>query len=325
MKLYFMNYPRYVPLSVYERAMQKVVETLSRQPGCVSIYQVGSTGTPGISDIDMFAVFEDGVRCEINPVRALSRKERYLFTHGLFGCSRKHFHEAQKYTFFSNYQLLWGQPLPVGSNELTAEEAAALKIQIALEYLLINYIARTVERTYRIASVRGLLLTVKALQFDLDFLNITNGTFKGFIETLVEWRKHWFEHPVQDGELTDWFMNFYERLENFFKAMLQTHEFYIPAWANLRYARHVRLASADTLKVSYRGFRLLPQLAWMGKKYFRLQHRFNAFCFAFPFTRKCTYPAIEQRFTFLRNLKQYNRSNLPYFSPVTANFGNNVV
>ncbi len=110
-----MNYPKYVPNSVYESAIGKVVETLRCQPGCVSIYQIGCTATPGISDIDILAVFEDGVRCNMNPLLSLSKKEKYLFTHSLFGCSRKYFHEAQKYTFFHNDKFGRGQVTRVSS------------------------------------------------------------------------------------------------------------------------------------------------------------------------------------------------------------------
>ena len=324
-KLYFTNYPKYVPNSVYESAIQKVVDALRCQPGCVSIYQIGSTATPGISDIDILAVFEDGVRCNMNPLLSLPKKEKYLFTHSLFGCSRKYFHEAQKYTFFNNYKLLWGEQLPVGSKGLKTEEVEALKIQIALEFLLMNYIARTVELTYRIASVRGLLLSVKALRFDLEFLNISDGPFKESVDTCIDWRKSWFQEPEYKENLNDWFLQFYRHLESFFNLILQKHDFYIPAWANLRYARHVCLEPADTLKVTYRGFRLLPQFAWMGKKYFRLQHRFNDFSFEFPFTKHSPVAVLEDRFLFLKSLKNYNREFLFYLSPVTANFGNNVV
>ena len=100
MSMYLTNFPRFVPVSSYDFAIQRMVQKLKRQDGVVCIFQIGSINSPGISDIDMLVVFEDGVECSLNPLEDLSKRERYLFSHNLFGVSKTNFSEAQRYTFF---------------------------------------------------------------------------------------------------------------------------------------------------------------------------------------------------------------------------------
>ena len=193
MKVYLTDYPQYVPYGIYERAINQMVERLIKYPGLLSIYQIGSISIPGISDIDMVAVFQDDAACDRNPLKELSRSERYLFVHGLYGVSTKHFHKAQCYTFFHNYNLLWGERLSFWGKNLSKKKIRTLKIQIALEYLLKVYINITVERTYGIVKVRNLLLHTKALLYDLEFLGISSGRLYDLVEGMVTSRNNWFK------------------------------------------------------------------------------------------------------------------------------------
>ena len=47
--------------SALEEAVEAMADRIAAQPGVLAVYQVGSVSTPGVSDIDMFAVFEDDV------------------------------------------------------------------------------------------------------------------------------------------------------------------------------------------------------------------------------------------------------------------------
>ena len=81
MKFYFNDYPYYVPLRIYENAIQGMVEKLRRQEGIISIFQIGSIIHPGISDIDMVVVFKENGVFHLNPLQGLTKIERYLFIH----------------------------------------------------------------------------------------------------------------------------------------------------------------------------------------------------------------------------------------------------
>ena len=74
-KLTFIDYPKFVPRAEYDKAIDRMVEKLKKIQGIVSVYQIGSINDPGISDIDLVAVFEDKISCNIDPRDNLSRIE----------------------------------------------------------------------------------------------------------------------------------------------------------------------------------------------------------------------------------------------------------
>ena len=133
MKFVFNDYPYYVPLRIYENAIQGMVEKLRRQEEVISIFQIGSISHPGISDIDLVVVFKENGTFHLDPLEGLSKTERYLFIHTPFGVSKTDLKEAQRYTFFQNWRLLWGEKLIGEGNNLSEEETKRLKIQTALE------------------------------------------------------------------------------------------------------------------------------------------------------------------------------------------------
>ena len=49
----------------YHIAMDRQVQALSKVEGVKSIYQIGGLSTPGISDIDLVVVFEEGFKYDV--------------------------------------------------------------------------------------------------------------------------------------------------------------------------------------------------------------------------------------------------------------------
>ena len=295
-----------------------MVEKLRHYPGIVSIYQIGSVSNPGISDIDIFAVFEDGVQAQGDPLLGLERWERYLVIHGLFGASRSHFIEAQRYTFFHNYRLLWGEQLESESGEISVENRGALQSQIALEYLFKMFVDMAVEHAYGITRVRGLLLHVKGIMYDLQFLNVTSGNLYQLVQTMVQWRDHWFEETPSREALLAWVERFYAELRAFIVHMIPTKPFYLPESANLCLAKNMQLTVSSQLGFSRRGVTLPSCFGWLGKKYFNVQHRFNRFNFQVPAVMTDIPGIVQSRFDFLRRMKDYNARNLGSFTPLVS-------
>lgn len=318
MRMYLTNFPRFVPISSYDFAIQRMVQKLKRQDGVVCIFQIGSINSPGISDIDMLVVFEDGVECSLNPLEDLSKRERYVFSHGLYGVSKIHFREAQRYTFFHNYNLLWGDQLPVRESDSSCEEIQTLKTQTALEYLLQMYISLTVKLTYGIFSIVGLLRQVKALRYDLQFLNISSGKLFDLIETLVSWRDNWFKNKPTTQMLKIWIDGFYKELAEFLREILHTTKFYLPRWANFRIARNIMLVPSEYFGYVHKGITLPCILGGLGQKYFNLQHRFNTFKFQLPITLQKIPDILEKRFEFIKEMKSQNSIKFPHFIPMTS-------
>ena len=106
------EYPKKSDLSCYEQAITRVTDQLMQaDTGCVAVYQVGGVGSPGISDIDLVAVFADETEFQINPISQLPENLKYLFSHNLFGSSKSLFRESHQFTFFHNYKHLAGESL----------------------------------------------------------------------------------------------------------------------------------------------------------------------------------------------------------------------
>jgi len=311
-------YPRSAAVSSYNLAIERMVEKLKQQEGVLSIFQIGNTNNPGISDIDMLVVLEDEAKCNLNPLENLSKTDRYLFSHSLYGISKTSFSQAHRYTFFHNYNLLWGEELPSGECDLSVDEIQALKTQIALEYLVKMYVNMTVRSVYGIFSVIGLLRHVKAMKYDLEFLNISTGGLLDLIETLVSWRDHWFENKPTTQVLKIWIDDFYKQLSEFLRESLKTTKFYLPGWANLRIARNITLVPSDHFGYVHKGITLPYFLGGLGRKYFNIQHRFNNFNFQITIISQPIPGIIEKRFEFLRQLKDRNNIELPHFMSMNS-------
>lgn len=314
MAITFVDYPRYVPPDGYERAIERVLGRLRRVEGLVSVYQVGSVDTPGISDIDLLAVFEEDAVVTFDPRGGLSREERYLFMHRLLGISRRHLSEAQRYTFYHHYKLRWGESLPVSGSDLGSVEVAQLKRQIALEFLLWNYVMKAVDRTYGVASVRELLLTVYALRYDMEYLAVVDGALSDLIRQVVAWRRVWFERPVGRDALNAWFGAFYPALHAFLASAFDDQKLFLPVWAGPRYAPHIRLDRGEPLACAHWGIRLPFGTRLPPRAYRLTMHALNRFRFTVPATGRAG-RVLEDRFRFLRTVTIHNAAHLRRFDP----------
>jgi hypothetical protein len=318
MRAWLKNFPHYVTPEAYEAAIDHMVEKLSREVGVVSIFQIGHIHNPGISDIDMMVVLEDGVEFPLNPLQGLSKTERYLFLHTLFGISRNDLHDTQRYAFFHNDRLLWGEAFPAWDKNLSPEEIGVLKTQTAIEYLIQMYITMTLQRVYGIVWVRELLLQGRALLYDLEFLNISCGRLYEFILTLTEWRNHWFEAKPSINHLYAWIQDCYQELHEFLKKLLQTETFYLPEWATPRIAKNVTLIPSDQFFYIHRGMTLPASLGCLGKKYLKIQRHWNQFFFHFPIQKGEVPPVLAMRFELEYRMVRFNLDKhfIPLRSPL---------
>jgi len=316
--MYPTDFPRFFPLSMYDLSIQRMVKKLKQQDSVASIFRIGNINSPGISDIDMLVVFEDGVECSLNPLEDLSKTERYLFSHSLYGVSRRQFCDAQKYALFHNYNLLWGDELPIQRNDLSQEQTRKLKTQIALEYLIKMFINSTIERTYGIVRVRGLLVLVKALSYDLEFLNVSSGRLFDSVQTIINWRNNWFEGGPDKQTFRKWFLEFCVVLTAFLEIKLRKQAFHLPERANVRIARNMVLEASKTFGYTHVGTRLPAIFGGLGRKYFNVQHRLNTFQFRIPVATSDVPAVLHSRFMFVREMKCTNRETLPYFMPLTS-------
>jgi hypothetical protein len=314
----FIDAPRYVSKESYGVVVDAMVDFLTRQPGILSIYQIGHVSTPGISDIDMVAVFADDASCTIDPREMLSDDGRYLFIHNLYGVSRADFVGGQRYSFFHNYVHLWGDKVPQESTRLNAHDEAALKRQLALEYLVKMYIGMTVERTYRIVKLRSLMLQVKGLLYDCDFLGITSGPFVDAIKHLVATREKWFASQPQFEEIRKQCLRLYEELAQFLECALQSNTLFLPPTPPYRLSRNIRVHAGGALKCRHSGFNMPPSFGFLGRRYFNLQHRFNRFDFELPLESNSIPGVIQRQFDWQKEMQHNNRKRFPHFMALSS-------
>ena len=311
--LKFVDYPRPVAKETYVKTIDRMLERLCKQDGILSVYQVGGVSSPGISDIDIFVVFDDGIKSSFNPLQGLRGDDQYLFLHQLFGTSISFLDNIERFTLFGKYTLLWGTDImPAYSHDADEQR---IKQQIALEYLLKFYINMTIELAYKIVKIRILLLHIKALAIDFSFLGLDVGSVFYRLQKVLEWRERWFEDSPSREVISEWLFPFYEDLYHILDQQLQTREFYLPYSSDQRIARNVRLENGENLKVSRSGFSLPAAFGGLGRKYFNIQHRINSFVVQTPYRSRNIPECIDLRFKTLSIMRKYNESHLPYFIP----------
>jgi hypothetical protein len=321
MKTKYFNWPIYLKPQDYERAIAAVLNSLADNKELLGLFQIGSVSDPGISDIDLVAVFADDYATQQDPLAVLDKKLRYLFPHGVFAISRSHFQEYRRFLFHFKFNKLFGklhETSPVSS--LKPEEESILKNQIAMEFLFLNYMKKEIESAYRMVDVRGTLLSAKAILFDLDFLGMNDSELTTLIQQLIAWRKQWFASTPRPEIFDDWNQKLIGALRTFMTECLKGKIFYLPnAHESIRYARHIQIKRADFAKPERKGFAFLLPLMPINKKYFRLWHRLNQFIFSLPWKKEGIPEILNGRFTSAIKLKEYQIKHFPLYSPLIGN------
>ncbi|HKR04616.1 MAG TPA: hypothetical protein VJY62_08255 [Bacteroidia bacterium] len=318
MSYHLVDYPYYVGISEYQEVLDRMVKRLLETNGVAAIYQVGGVGNPGISDLDMLTVFKDGFSAEQNFLSGLSTLERYLFIHNLYGISEKDWVHANERLLFPECKLLFGESAKATA-AFSSPGIEILKTQIALEFIVKLYISLSIQETCRVIKIRDLLLHVKALQLDLDYLNITSGPVYEKVLQVIEWRKSWFNKIPPDRIISQWWESFYNEFILFFHSILQIHKFYLPEKTIYRLSKNISLTSTEKgVSFSKKGFLLPGFLHIFGKKYFRLQNKFNHFLFEVPVFSGNIPVSLEKKFQYEKKIVEYNKKYLPYFLPLTS-------
>ncbi len=313
------NFPHFVSIDQYHTAINKMLERVCQLPQVVSVYNIGSVSNPGISDIDMVVVTRHGATVNTNFLQPLTPNERYLFTHNLYAISEGHFANAEYFTFFHNYSLAYGTDIRT-HNGPSANDVEILKRQVAKEFIIKMYIHLFVQEKYKVLRIRDLLLHVKALMYDFEFLGITEGKVVSLVQTLINWRKIWFTKQPGEKEILTWWREFYNEFEKFTKEVLSDHLFYVPNKPKFAIAKNIVLSPAQqTLTVKHNGIVLPSMLSFTGKRFFRLQNRLNHFDFNVSVADTVQTPSIvADKFIFENALTRYGKQHLPFFLPLTS-------
>ena len=307
------NYPKFVDLNDYHKAIEEMVGVLSTYTGVKAVFQVGGLSSPGISDIDLVVVFENGAKCSKEPLLELSHASRYLFTHGLFGTCEKHLQLAEQQALFGSYRKLWGVDMAIDHQSLP--HSKVFEQQMAMEYLVKMFIIQKMEEAYGIYNVRNFLLLGKAIETDLDLLGIEDSELRNQCSALIAMRKNWFGHEPSAKEMVGFIQGFNRELESLLLALFQDHPFFLPNQFSGRMSRNIVLSKGSEIGVRMTGW--VPSVSIgnliFGKKYPKLLNRLTNFTITIPHQKEQVPPQIAQRFSFFTEATHYNKNHIPAF------------
>ena len=309
--------PVKIPIDNYDNLIDKLVNQLKKDNSIHSIFQVGSIKDPGISDLDLFCVFNNGSQNKKDYRGSLSSAEKQILTHNIFALSIKDAPKWLLYNQLSNYRLLHGcQNIFESSNGIKLDNE--IKYQIALEYLLKMYIALHVQITYGIVKLRSFLLEAKAIAFDLELLGINSGSLHDMVCQIIKIRNEWYAADITDQKLCQLFIKFFKELEDLLIEQLATFNFNLPN-NEIFLSNNLKLSRGSRLKKSHYGYVFHKNLSFFGRKYFNLLNRFNNFEYEVNFSVPPNGSKISKRFLLNKKIYMKNLVSFPHFiAPISS-------
>lgn len=315
----FIDLPKPVKRAEYDSLKQRLIDKLDLSQ-VESVYQIGSVGHPGISDLDMVVVFKDQVKCSLNPRLGLGPEDTQILTHSLFAGNVDLFQRSFKYSFFHNYDLLWGKDLRPDTR-ISEQDLAILKRQIALEYMLKFYSVLGTQKWYGLVKLRTFLLEAKAIAYDLDFLNYeVEHPLRDSINKVITWRDNWFKDGLRPSNkaVSELINRIYREVEVLLNDELKNAPLYFQAESPAKYNLNTSFSNADELNFKPSGLPLSRVFQLDDKRYFNLMHRMNKFSVEIPWTWDKRPDILESRYKFAKEFADYNRNMLPNFSPIVS-------
>ena len=313
----FIDRPVHIPRSFYDEAVDHLIRNCSMLPGLLSIYRFGTVNSPGISDLDILFVFEEGAYCPMNGLESLPDKFGPLFTHGIMAMSENAFEDNFRFSIWSKADCIWGKQLTC-PEEKSEQDQLILDRQTAVEFLMANYIDFMVQSSYGVFKLRSFLQHMKGLAYDMDLLNMSDSPLHPLISTLRELTIHWFEKTPADELIREWIESFSAVFPIVVDEILQKHPLMLPdsEGANYTIASNMLLTPGEKVGFSHDGWQLPVAFSFLGKSYFKLLHRTNRFLFTCPVYHQQR-GFLADRFQFLQRMKAYNREHLPRFMTMT--------
>lgn len=209
-KYQFVNLPRPMPESDYQEVCQLVVDKLKNKPGIRSIYLSSGSWIPGISDVDIIIVCNQGLKGKIDIIslRNLSEKTKYLFLHGSWILKENTFKRINYLTPGLSLKLLWGEEISIDNpqKDLSQEDNQLLYAGLIFDYLINKLLLfpRFFKKTE--LNTRQLLGEIYSLTYTLQIFElIAPGAIQtDFSQRIIQLRQTWFNNPQEENlrELT---------------------------------------------------------------------------------------------------------------------------
>jgi len=232
MKTNFLNLPKPLKESDYQELSDLVVEKLKNIPAVKSIYLLGGSWMPGISDLDITIVRKTIKKGEqgIPSPWALSHKSKYIFIHNFWELDEESFRNLKYFTHDTPPKLLWGKDISIRNpqSELSDKEYQFLEIMIIFDFLInkLLFFPRYLKQTQ--LNIRQVLGEVYSLIYTLEVLDLTGlQTIEtDFPEKIKKLRETWFDNNQEENikelmilleQSIDLILEVVVRLDNFVK------------------------------------------------------------------------------------------------------------
>jgi hypothetical protein len=307
--------PRVAERERYVRTVEKVVAVLSQHAFVHSIYQVGSVRHPGISDIDLLVIVDDGAQSRVSPFGTLTDEERYLFTHSCFLLPESQASDVTASCLLRGLHPLYGSTRS-WDFEADSAIATAVRQQTAKEFLVKNLLDLYVQVEYGIIKVRALLQHVKGLRLDLDLLRVTDGPLHAVVDRAADVVDDWYEirDVAVESCVVDLTLELLPSLRRTVDDVTQQAPLYAPSRCPLFVASNMVLEAGPTVELGRKGFRLPRILGLEGRRHFNAHHRVNSFRLRVPVVTAPVDSYEADRFRFCRSAKSFVSERFPAFS-----------
>ena len=312
--------PTYIDIDNYKILINKLVDMISKYPSVVSIFQVGSIKNPGISDLDLLCIFDKNSKNKINVRSILSSEENQILTHNIFALDHNFLDNWLLFNELSNYRILFERKKTINKEDIQ-HLSDELKNQIALEYMIKMYISLNIQLKYGIIKLRSFLLEAKAIQFDLELLNIDSGNLYNSVLDVIFLRNEWFKSNFDDDSLIKLIIKFYDNLESSLIQLLNEKEFSLPL-NEVMLSKNIIISKGANLRSHHKGIVFPNFLYFLGKRYFNLQNRFNSFRYHIKFSEPKKESIIYERFLLNKKIVQKQFREFSTFYTASIKFKN---
>lgn len=189
-----LNEPKPYKLSDYYEVREKVVSIFKNIPGLVSIYQMGSISCPGISDLDLILVFEDGCdKIEFSSFyKMFDSRDKYILMHSPFAIPKSLFNNMKYFYVPQNFVLILGEEQTINK----IPDYDLLSRIVSVEFV-IGLLCTTMRAHHsKIINARSLMNGLYSVKHDLAVFRLSRKECPfawDFVHTLCELRTNWFE------------------------------------------------------------------------------------------------------------------------------------
>ena len=198
----FFNEPKELVKEDYKEAIGKIVSRYEKNQEIAAIYDWGSPSNPGISDLDIVFVMQDGAKSPLplmhRSFMLLDEKTRYIARHPFMFIEERDFQDIRHIYPSGNLRKVFGRT--IGQNRLKKDEEEVLQRAVLTDIIIRHYPRDFLgQQLQRKVNVRDSMLRLNSLKYTFETLRLLSGNknkeHQRFASEVSCLRKEWFQSP----------------------------------------------------------------------------------------------------------------------------------